>query len=99
MDLDIRTKRAAYIGQSLEVRESFKFASPVEILTALEMYCSSYYGSLAGWELGGEAAKSFYNCWSTNVKLTWAVPRATRTYLVQQVLSLGFLARFGRFFR
>ena len=59
---------------------------------ALNTYCSSYYGCLAGWDLGGELANQFYNCWKTNVKLAWSVPRATRTYLVQQVLSWCYIS-------
>ena len=106
MDSDIQEKKAQFISQSLNVRETFKFASPVEVLGALNTYCSAYYGCLAGWDLSGELANQFYNCWKTNVKLAWAVPRATRTYLVQQVLTCGYtsartdiLARFVKFFQ
>ena len=106
MDSDILAKKAQYISQSLNVRDTFKFASPVEVLGALNTYCSSYYGCLAGWDLGGELANQFYNCWKTNVKLAWSVPRATRTYLVQQVLSCGYttartdiLTRFVKYFQ
>ena len=46
-----------------------------------------------------------FNAWTTCVKLTWDVPRATRKYLVQQVLGAGLtsvkvdiMARFAGFF-
>ena len=46
-----------------------------------------------------------FNTWATNVKLTWDVPRGTRTYLLQQVLAPGLtlaktevLARFVSLF-
>ena len=65
-----------------------------------------YYGSLAGWDLGGDKATMFFHAWKTHVKLTWNVPRQTRTYLLQHVLALGFtsarteiLACFTTFFR
>ena len=32
-------------------------------------------------------ANQVYNSWGTAVRLTWSVPRATRSYLVEQVLS------------
>ena len=41
-------KKVQYIGRSLKVRETFMFASPVEVLGALQAYCSSYIGCLAG---------------------------------------------------
>ena len=47
-----------------------------------------------------------FSSWSTAVKLAWSVPRNTRTFLLQKVLSSGFssakvdiLARFGNFFK
>ena len=50
--------------------------------------------------------KKIFNAWGVNVKLTWEVPRYTRTYLLQRVLAPGFtssrtevLARFVTFFR
>ena len=46
-----------------------------------------------------------FNCWSIAVRLTWSVPRATMTYLLQQVLSAGMtsakvdiMARYRNFF-
>ena len=78
MDHDARVKRAQYIGELVEVRETYSFASPVEVLRAADLYCSSYYGSLV-WDLSSNAAKQFFNCWTTNVKLTWNLPRNTRS--------------------
>ena len=90
MDQDIKCKRAELISKSLEVRQIFGFASPVETLAAIQLYCSSYYGSLAGWELGGETAASFYSVWRNNVVLTWNLPRATQTYIVQNHFTSPF---------
>ena len=105
MDYDAVIKRATFINQSVEIRETFKFASPVEILSALKVYCSSFYGCML-WDLSGEKASQVFNAWTTAVKLTWDVPCATRSYLVQQVLAPGLtsaktdiLARYGGFFR
>ena len=86
------------------MRETFSFASPVEILSAVKIYCASFYGCML-WDLCGEGAIQVFNAWTTCVKLTWDVPRATRKYLVQQVLGAGLtsvkvdiLARFAGFF-
>ena len=105
MEHDAIVKRAIFIGNSLEIREAFAFASPVEIFSAIKIYCCSFYGSML-WDLGGEGANQVFNSWTTGVRLTWSVPRATRTYLVLKVLDSGLtssrvdiLARFAGFFQ
>ena len=52
------------------------------------------------------ACINVFNAWNTGVKLTWGVPRATRSYLVQKVLDGGItsakvyiLARYAGFFQ
>ena len=105
MEHDALVKRAIFIDNTVEIRESFSFASPVEILSAMKVYSCSFYGSML-WDLGGDGARQVYNAWTTAVKLTWDVPRATRSYLVQQVLDGGFtsakvdiLTRYAGFFQ
>ena len=105
MEYDAGMKRAIFINQSVEIRETFGFASPIDIVSALKVYCSSFYGCML-WDLSGEKAGQVFNAWTTAVKLAWGVPRATRSYLVQQVLTPGvssaradILARFAGFFR
>ena len=51
-------------------------------------------------------AAKYFNAWTTCVKLTWQVPRATHTYFVDQLLSCGqssvrmdTLARYSKFVR
>ena len=50
MNHDAKVKRAEFIDKSVEIREIFSFASPVEVLQALKIYCSSFYGSML-WNL------------------------------------------------
>ena len=101
MEYDANLKRAIFISNSVDVRESFGFASPVEVISAMKVYCSSFYGCML-WDFKGEGATKVFNSWNTAVKLAWCVPRSTRTYLLQHVLSAGLpsarvdiLARFG----
>ena len=105
MEHDVRIKWAEFIDNSVEVREAFKFASPVEILQALKVYCSSFYGSML-WNLAGTGASRVFNAWNMAIKLSWSCPRETRTYLVQQVLCSGLdsartdiLVRYSKFHR
>ena len=105
MDYDTRVKKAQFISNSLETRELFNFASPAEVLRALKVYNCSFYGSNL-WELGGNMANQVYNAWGTATRLSWGVPRATRSYLVDNVLCPGLtsvkddiLAKYTGFFK
>ena len=105
MDSDIRMKRAIFIQRSTEVRETFDFAHPVEILRAIKVYCCDFYGSML-MDMQGPVAAQLYNSWKTAVKLAWDVPRETRTYFVDHLLSGGvvsaridILARFSNFYK
>ena len=105
MDHDASIARAKFIDQSVETRQAFSFASPAEIIRALQVYNSSHYGSMF-WDMEGEAACQYFNSWNTAIKLAWDCPRGTRTYLVQQVLACGtssartdILTRYSKFFK
>ena len=105
MEKDIKVKRAAYIDDTVQIRESFEFASPAEVLKAVKLYAGSNYGCML-WNLGSDMATQYHNVWTTCVKLAWQVPRATRSYLVDQLLScdltsvrVDILARYAKFAR
>ena len=70
MEHDAHVARARYIDQTVEVRQSFAFASPVEVLRALQIYCTSYYGAML-WDFNGDKAVQYFNSWTTLIKLTW----------------------------
>ena len=55
-----RTKRARFIDESVEVRETFGFASPSEVLDAVKLYCGSHYGSMV-WSFDSDMAKQYFN--------------------------------------
>jgi hypothetical protein len=55
MDKDVKVKRATFIRESTELRETFGFASPAEVLRAVKLYAGSHYGSNL-WDLGGDRA-------------------------------------------
>ena len=105
MDFDANIKRARFINDSVEIRELFKFAHPIQALQAVNVYASHWYGSML-WDLYGVKANQVYKAWNTCVKLTWNVPRATHTFIVDNVLAPQFynvrqqlLGRFVNFAR
>ena len=102
---DMLCKRADFFQNSTEVRETFAFAQPNQVLQSVSTYCSSMYGAMT-WPLFSDRARQVFNCWSTCVKLAWDVPRATHTYLVDNLLSGGIpsmrssiLARYCKFYK
>ena len=53
------SKRVEFIDdQSVDIRETFGFASPAEVLKAVKLYTGSHYGSML-WELGSGAADQY----------------------------------------
>ena len=101
---DMAIKRADFIQKSTEVRETFAFAKPNQILQCVTTYCTSMYGAMT-WPLFSDKASQVFNCWSTCVKLAWDVPRATHKYFVDNLLAGGtpslrssILARYMKFF-
>ena len=45
-ELDCNMRRAAYIGESVELLNVFKFAHPLQKLAAIQTYTCSFYGSI-----------------------------------------------------
>ena len=86
MEFDASCKRAQFIDKSVEIRTMFQWAAPAEVMRALKLYLSSFYGAML-WDLSGEKARQVYTAWNTAVKLTWECPRETKTFLLQNVLS------------
>ena len=105
LDYDCKCKRGKFIQNSTNIRETFKFADPAQILQAVRIYCCDFYGSML-WDLYGEQAQQLYRTWNTCVKLAWDVPRSTHTFLVDGMLGSGLpsirqqiLGRYPKFIR
>ena len=66
----------------------FEFAHPAQVLQAINVYASHFYGSML-WNLYGVGAEQVFRSWNTCVKLAWGVPRWSHNYLFEHVLSCG----------
>ena len=86
MEHDAKVKRAIFIQNSTDIREMFEFAHPAQVLQAVNVYASHFYGSML-WNLYGVGAQQVFRSWNTCVKLAWGIPRWSHNYLVEQVLS------------
>ena len=89
MDFDATVKRAQFIEQSVQIQECFGFAHPNDIMRAVHIYAGHGYGAML-WDLFGDKAKQVYNSWNTCAKITWGVPRATHTYIMDNLLGSQF---------
>ena len=105
MDYDCKLKRGRFIDCSTDIRETFKFVNPPQILKTVQVYCCDMYGSML-WNLYGKQSEQFFRCWNTCTKLSWDLPRSTHTYFVDSLLSCGMpstrqqaLNRYVKFFR
>ena len=104
MDQDCSNKRAEFINSAVKTRESFHFAHPLEIITAVDKYSSSFYGSVL-YDLRGKAAETVFSSWKTHIKLAWNVPRNCHSYFIDTVLAqavtsprVSLMSRFLTFF-
>ena len=86
MDFDTKVKRATFIRNSTEIRETFSFASPAEVVRAVKVFAGDFYGANL-WKLRGSMAEQVFSAWNTCIKLSWHVPRGTHTYFVDHLLS------------
>ena len=82
----------------------FNFAHPLDIITAVEKYCCSFYSSNL-WMLDSPEVESLCSSWRTNIKLAWNVNRACHTYFISEVLAptvrplkSSLMSRFHNFF-
>ena len=105
MTYDCRTKKGQFIGTSTDIRESFSFAHPDQVLNAVNVYASHYYGAML-WDFSSDMCGQFFRTWNTCVKLSWDVPRSTHTYLVENLFGINhvshkkqLLSRYVNFFR
>ena len=64
MEHDTHVKRAEFISKSTDIRETFSFASPVEVLRAVKVFAGDFYGANL-WNLGGALAEQVFNAWNT----------------------------------
>ena len=78
--------RASYIGSSNEILNMFEFATPAQVLSAVQTYSCALYGSNL-WDLYGTAAGKLYRSWNTTCKMAHGLPPQCHTYIVEYYLS------------
>ena len=104
-DADAATRRAGFIGRSVEVREQFSSASPAHVLKAVRILCCHGYSAVL-WPLDSSSASSFFKACNSCVKRVFRLPLNTFTYLVEGHLNAGapllrnmILGRYSTFYQ
>ena len=102
---DCKVKRAQFIDTSTDIRETFSFAHPDQVLSAVNLYAGHFYGGML-WDFTSNMCNQMFNSWNVCVKLAWNVPRSTHTYLVDNFLGINhlsikrqLLSRYVKFFK
>ena len=67
MKQDIREKRAQFINSAVNIRETFSYAFPEQIVEAVDKYACSFYSSNL-WDLNSPEAESVFATWRTNLR-------------------------------
>ena len=91
MTHDCKVKKARFFDTSTDIRETFSFANPDQVLSAINLYAGHFYGSML-WDFSSDMCGQLFKCWITCVKLVWDVPRSTHTYLVDNLLATNHLS-------
>ena len=87
MENDARSEKYSFIEKTTQMRESFNFAHPVEIIQAMKVYSCDHYGAML-WDLQGNMANQVFRVWNTAIKLAWGLPRQCHNYFLS-LLSGG----------
>ena len=105
MNYDIKVKKAQFISTSTDIRETFTFANPDQVLSAVNVYAGHFYGAML-WDFSSDMCGQVFRSWNTCVKLAWDCPRSTHTYIVDNLLATNhcsvkrqILARYVNFFK
>ena len=84
MDTDVRGKKRKFIGKFHALRQEFGFASAQVLFKLVNIYGTSFYGSVL-WDLGGSAADSLYASWNAMVRMAWNLPNTAHTYFIEDI--------------
>ena len=92
MEHDARCKKYSFIEKTTQIRETFNFAHPGEIIQAMRVYSCDYYGAML-WDLSGNMANQVFRVWNTAIKLAWGLPRKFHNYFLSMLADGTVSAR------
>ena len=88
MESDFSRTRGSFMARASDLRDQLGFADPWTKMQAINLNCCDAYGSML-WDLQSDYCQRFFKAWNIQARLSFDVPRATHTYLVEGALCEG----------
>ena len=84
MNADLLKKRGKFIGKFHGLRQEFGFASSEVMFNLINIYATSFYGSVL-WDLRGSAANTLFASWNSLIRTIWQIPNTAHRYLIEEI--------------
>ena len=84
MNSDLGIKRRKFVGKCHSLTQEFGFSSPEVILKIINIYATSFYGSVL-WDDTGQSIERMYTTWSRLIRNLWNVPNTTHRFLIEHI--------------
>ena len=84
MRLDIRRKKAKFIGKVHSLMQELHFAAPEVLLTIIVYHACSFFGSVL-WDMEGPECIRLYKSWNVMTRMVFNINRRTHRYLIESL--------------
>ena len=74
------------MDRASDMRDQLSFATPLQKMNSINLFCTDAYGSML-WDLQSDAADKFFTAWNIQARHAWKLHRETHTYLVSYLGS------------
>ena len=81
MNVDCLPKRGRFIGKVNSLLQEFHHVDPEVMVRLLNIYTTSYYGSVL-WDLYSPEVTKIYSSWNVTRRKVFKLPCATHSYLM-----------------
>ena len=90
MASDVLEKRAMFFDSIHQVLQKFGSFDPKLVMRLIGIYSTSMYGSPL-WQLDSSEYQKLVRSWNTAIKMTWNLPYATHTRLLEDLCPVAHL--------
>lgn len=84
LDKDLEIKRRKFIGKYHSLKQEFGFSSSEVLLKLVNIYATSFYGSVL-WDLNGAAEEKLFTSWNVLIRDIWKIPNNSHRYFIEEV--------------
>ena len=84
MKADCLSKRGKFIGKVNSLLQEFHYVEPEVMVRLLNIYTTSYYGSVL-WDLYSPEVTKIYSSWNVTMRKIFRLPWTTHRYLIEPI--------------